>query len=47
MKPKVAVAVAMSRGWISDWSAMSGAWKLGPTPSPAMIWKMMMRGQEV
>ena len=46
VKPKVAVAAAMSRGRIWVWRAMRGAWKLGPVPMPAMIWKMMIRGQE-
>ena len=45
MKPNVAVADAMSRGRTLLWSAMRGAWKFGPTPMPAMIWKRMMRGQ--
>ena len=42
-KPKVAVAVAMSFGSTSVCRAMSGAWKLGPTPMPAMSWKIMTR----
>ena len=33
-KENVAVAEPMSRGLIFDWSAMSGAWKLGPVPIP-------------
>ena len=37
-KPKVAVAAAMSRGWSLAWRAIRGAWKLGPAPTPAMIW---------
>ena len=44
-KPKVAVAVAMSRGWTRVWRAIKGDWKLGPTPKPAMIWKGKMRPQ--
>ena len=44
-KPNVAVAVAMSLGRIPVWRAMSGAWKLGPVPKPAMIWKIMTRAQ--
>ncbi len=42
-KPNVAVAVAMSRGWMLVCSAIRGAWKFGPTPMPAMIWKGMIR----
>lgn len=41
-KPKVAVAVAISRFATIVCSANSGDWKLGPTPIPAIIWKMMI-----
>lgn len=43
--PKVAVAVAMSLGATLLWRAMRGDWKLGPTPIPATIWKMMILAQ--
>ena len=45
MKPKVAVAVAISLGCTSVCRAIRGDWKFGPTPIPAIIWKGKMRPQ--
>jgi len=45
MNPNVAVAVAISPLGTIVCNAMSGDWKLGPTPMPAMIWKMMILAQ--
>ncbi len=45
VNPNVAVPVAMSDGVTLVCIAMSGAWKLGPNPTAAIIWNSMRRGQ--